>query len=106
MVWYGMVWYGMVWLITLRRLVVESSAICQSFQILSNFELDNNAWILPNLSLKHTVKVTRRSLAHRHTVNLDEQLVETKFNTGTHRLDNYHKSLWQLINRTVQYVLA
>jgi len=47
-----------------------------------------------------SVKVTK-------TINSTlTQLVQTKFDMGTYRLDNYHQSLWQLIARTVQCVLA
>jgi len=61
-------------------------------------EFDNNAWILPvYLSLKHTVKVTKTIISTlTHT-----QLVQTILNIGTHHLDNYHQSFWQLINRMV-----
>ena len=48
-------------------------------------EFDNSALILPSLSLKHTVKVTK-------TIDsTPTQLVLTKFNMDTRRLDNYRQ---------------
>ena len=57
--------------------------------------LDNNAWILPNFSFKHTVNVTKT------IISTHIQLVLTKFNMVTDRLDNYHQSFWQLIDCNV-----
>jgi len=111
-------------LITLRRLVVERRVICQKLAIFflekkyktciavclnilclicinihypwNYAEFDNNAYF-NEFSL---------STQWNNSDRLHTWLGQTKFNMGTLDLDNHHQSFWQLIDRSIQHVLA
>jgi len=68
--------------------------ICINHQYPQNcIEFDNDVWVLLNFQSKYS---ETRTISN----------TQTKFNMSTLCLDNHRQSFWQLINRSVQCVLA